>query len=171
MAQDGSMAEGANARKRYITRKGFDRIRERFRLLLYEQRPRVTHEVQVAAAHGDRSENYEYKLGKKKLREIDAEIYRLQKALESYEVVDPSARKPTAQAFFGATVTIEDEGGGQSTFQIVGSDELDDELGEGRISYEAPLGKALLGKREGDAVLVRRPAGEVEFVVVRVEWI
>src|SRR5689334_23990376 len=112
--------------KKYITRKGFDRLREEFRRLLHEERPRVTHEVTVAAAHGDRSENYEYKLGKRKLREIDAKIYRLQKQLEAYEVVDPALRPATDQVFFGATVTVEDEEGEMATYQIVGGDELDE---------------------------------------------
>ena len=152
--------------KSYITRAGFERLREEFRRLLYEERPRVTREVTVAAAHGDRSENYEYKLGKKKLREIDAKIHKLQKQLESYEVVDPTTRPRTDRAFFGATVTVEDGDGNETTYQIVGSEEL----GPGCISYEAPLGKALLGKREGDTVRVRRPAGEVELTVVKVEW-
>ena len=152
--------------KRYITKAGFERLREQFRVLLYEQRPRITQEVAVAAAHGDRSENYEYKLGKKKLREIDAKLHKLQKRLESYEVVDPATRPKTAKAFFGATVTVEDEDGVESTYQIVGSEEL----APGCISYQAPLGKALLGKEEGDSVRVRRPSGEVELTVVKVEW-
>ena len=152
--------------KKYITLNGFERLREEFRRLLHEERPRVTHEVTVAAAHGDRSENYEYKLGKKKLREIDARLHRLQKQLESFEVVDPAKRPRTDRVFFGATVTIEDEDGEYTKYQIVGSEEL----GPGCISYEAPLGKALLGKREGDSVRVRRPAGEVEYTVVKVEW-
>jgi len=156
--------------KKYITRSGFERLREEFRRLLYEERPRVTQEVTVAAAHGDRSENYEYKLGKRKLREIDGRIHRLQKQLESYEVVDPAVRPRTDRVFFGATVTVEDEDGGTATYQIVGGDELDESLGPGRISYEAPLGRALLGKREGDAVTVRRPAGETELIIVKVEW-
>jgi transcription elongation factor GreB len=156
--------------KRYITRKGFDRLREQFRALLYEERPRVTQEVAVAAAHGDRSENYEYKLGKRKLREMDAKIHKLQKLLESFEVIDPAARPPTDRAFFGATVTVEDEDAATTTYQIVGGHELDEALGPGRISYEAPLGRALLGKREGETVRVRRPAGEVELTIVRVEW-
>lgn len=156
--------------KKYITKAGFEALREEFRRLLHEERPRVTHEVAVAAAHGDRSENYEYKLGKRKLREIDARLHRLQKQLESYEVVDPKARPRTGRAFFGATVTVEDEEGARTTYQIVGGDELIEALGPGRISYEAPLGKALLGKEEGDTVRVRRPAGEVELTVVRVEW-
>jgi transcription elongation factor GreB len=156
--------------KKYITRAGFEKLREQFRRLLYEERPRVTREVAVAAAHGDRSENYEYKLGKRKLREIDANIHRLQKQLESYEVVDPAARPRTDRVFFGATVTVQDEDGAEATYQVVGGDELDESLGPGRISYEAPLGRALLGKREGDAVSVRRPAGEVELTIVKVEW-
>jgi len=158
------------ASKRYITQAGFERLRERFRFLLYEQRPRVTHEVQVAAAHGDRSENYEYKLGKKKLREIDGEIFRLQKKLEKFEVVDPLARPKTDRVFFGATVTVEDEDGEESTFQIVGSDELEDASDRQRISYEAPVGRALLGKQEGDSVTVKRPAGDTELTIVKVEW-
>jgi transcription elongation factor GreB len=156
--------------KRYITRVGFEARREEFRRLLYEERPRVTREVTVAAAHGDRSENYEYKLGKKKLREIDARLHKLQKQIESYEVVDPATRPKSARAFFGATVTVEDEEGNETTVQIVGGDELDDALGPGRISYQAPLGKALLGKQEGDSVRVRRPAGELDLTVVKVEW-
>jgi len=156
--------------KKYITRAGFERLREQFRRLLYEERPRVRHEVSVAAAHGDRSENYEYKLGKKKLREIDAKIHRLQKQLEEYDVVDPATRPRTDRVFFGATVTVEDEVGACTTYQIVGGDELDVSLGPGRISYEAPLGRALLGKRKGDAVVVRRPAGDVELTIVRIEW-
>ncbi len=152
--------------KRYITRTGFEARREEFRRLLYDERPRVTQEVAIAAAHGDRSENYEYKLGKKKLREIDAKLHKLQKLIESYEVVDPAKRPKVDRVFFGATVTVEDEDGNETTYQIVGGDEL----GPGRISYEAPLGKALLGKEEGDSVRVKRPAGEVEYTVVKVEW-
>ena len=158
------------AQKKYITRTGFEALREEFRRLLHQERPRVTREVTVAAAHGDRSENYEYKLGKRKLREIDARLHRLQKQLENYEVIDPATRPRTDRAFFGATVTVEDEDGKTTKYQIVGGDELDDALGPGRISYEAPLGKALLGKQEGDTVRVQRPAGTVEFTVVKVDW-
>ncbi|OLD91921.1 MAG: transcription elongation factor GreB [Chloroflexi bacterium 13_1_20CM_4_66_7] len=157
--------------KRYITPRGFERLREELHRLLHDERPRVTKEVAVAAAHGDRSENYEYKLGKKKLREIDGRIHRLQKMLESFEVVDPATRPRTDRVFFGATVTIEDEDGEETTYQIVGGDELDEALGKNRISYQAPLARALLGKREGDTVRVRRPKGETELTILRVEWV
>src|SRR5712675_936959 len=107
--------KGLPSGKRYITKAGFERLREQFRALLHDERPRVTQEVAVAAAHGDRSENYEYKLGKRKLREIDAKIHRLQKQLESYEVVDPATRPRTDRVFFGATVTVQDEDGEEAT--------------------------------------------------------
>ena len=156
--------------KRYITMQGFERLRDEFHRLLHEERPRVTREVAIAAAHGDRSENYEYKLGKKKLREIDGKLHRLQKVLDSFEVIDPRTRPKTDRVFFGATVTVEDEEGEETTYQIVGGEELDESLGRNRISYEAPLGRALLGKREGDTVSVRRPKGETKLTIVRVEW-
>jgi len=152
--------------KRYITKSGFEKLRAEFHQLLTVERPRTAQEAATAAAHGDRSENYEYKLAKKKLREIDARLHRLQKQIEAFEVVDPATRPLTDRAYFGATVTVEDEDGSLATWQIVGSEEL----GPGCISYEAPLGRALLGKREGDTVRVRRPAGERELTVVKVEW-
>jgi transcription elongation factor GreB len=152
--------------KKYITRDGFARLRAEFHRLLTEERPRTAQEAATAAAHGDRSENYEYKLAKKKLREIDAKLHRLQRQIESFEVVDPASRPKTDRVYFGATVTVEDEDGAESTWQIVGSEEI----GPGRISYEAPFGRALLGKREGESVSVRRPAGVVELTVVKVEW-
>jgi transcription elongation factor GreB len=169
------MAEAPPPRKRYITKAGFEKLREKFRWLLNEERPRVTREVTVAAAHGDRSENYEYKLGKRKLREIDAQLYKLKKALEAYEVIDPATRPPSPKAFFGATVTVEDEDGHELDYQIVGSDELTADFetpgGPHRISFEAPLGRALLGKKAGDTAVVKRPAGEVEYEVLKVRWV
>ena len=169
------MPEAPPPRKRYITKAGFEKLREKFRFLLNDERPRVTREVTVAAAHGDRSENYEYKLGKRKLREIDALLFKLKKALEAYEVIDPATRPPSAKAFFGATVTVEDEDGNELDYQIVGSDELTADFetpgGPHRISHDAPLGRALLGKQAGDSAVVKRPAGEVEYQVLGVRWL
>jgi transcription elongation factor GreB len=162
--------EGSPAPKRYITKQGYERQRAELKRLLHEERPRVTQEVAVAAAHGDRSENYEYMLGKRKLRQIDGKIHRLQKLLESYEVVDPATRPKTDRAFFGATVTIENEEGEEAIYQLVGSDELDPSLGPNRISYESPLGRALLGKREGEEVRFKAPGGVAELTIIKVEW-
>jgi transcription elongation factor GreB len=135
-----------------------------------KQRPKVVQDVADAAAHGDRSENAEYKYGKQKLREIDRRIQYLTKRLETGTVVDPLEREAGArnQVFFGAIVDVEDDEGKTSTYEIVGADEI--ELTQGRISYKSPLGRALLKRQVGDTVLFQRPSGETELTVIAIRY-
>jgi transcription elongation factor GreB len=154
------------ADKRYITRAGFDRFNKELGQLWNVERRRVVAEVEAAAAHGDRSENAEYTYGKRRLREIDRRVHYLQKLLEEAVVVDPAERGQVAKAYFGAWVTVEDEEGEEATYQLVGKDEFD--AAAGRISLDSPLGKALLGKRVGESVTVRRPRGDTEVTVVAI---
>jgi len=152
--------------KRYITRAGLERFQEELRVLWNVERRRVVQEVQTAAAHGDRSENAEYIYGKKRLREIDKRVQYLTKLLDTAVMVDPAERRATDRVFFGSQVTVEDEEGERATYQLVGPDEFDAKAG--RISIESPLGKSLLGKRLDDTVVVRRPKGDVELVIVEI---
>ncbi len=151
------------ADQRYLTKEGYDRFSKEHDQLWNVERRKVVAEVQAAAAQGDRSENAEYIYGKKRLREIDRRLEYLEKLLREAVVVSPAADRPTDRAFFGAFVTVEDEEGSRSTYQLVGPDEVD--ASRGRISIESPLGKALLGKRPFDVVLVRRPKGDTELTV------
>lgn len=155
------------ATKRYITRAGFDRLSAELDTLWRVERRKVVAEVEAAAAHGDRSENAEYQYGKRRLREIDRRVRYLTKLLEEVTVVEAVARD-TDRVFFGAWVTVEDEDGEEVTYQLVGKDEFD--AANRRISLDSPVGKALMGKRVGDVVLVRRPAGEVELTIVAVRY-
>ncbi len=148
-----------------ITKTGFLALQAELNRLWKVERPRVTEEVSVAAAQGDRSENAEYIYGKKKLREIDRKIRHLTKRLEALTVVEPEPSQ-LGRIFFGAWFTIEDEDGGESTYRIVGTDEL--ELARKQISVRSPLARALLGKRVGDSVQVERPRGNTEVSVLRV---
>jgi len=154
--------------QRYITRAGAERLHQELLRLLNEERPKVTAEVSAAAAQGDRSENAEYIYGKKRLREIDRRIHFLQRRLDTCTVVVPAEQSDASRIYFGATVTLEDEEGGSSTYQIVGADETDTK--GGRISIESPIGRALLGKRKGETVTVRRPRGEIELTILRIEY-
>ena len=152
---------------RYITPEGFRRLAaERDRIWSVE-RPRIVAEVEAAAALGDRSENAEYIYGKRKLRELDRRLRFLAGRMDSLTVVEPSPH-PSGRAFFGAWVTVEHEDGAERTYRLVGPDELN--VAAGHISVEAPLGRALLGKGEGDSVVVQRPAGTLELVVTCVRW-
>ncbi|WP_242394614.1 transcription elongation factor GreB [Anaeromyxobacter oryzisoli] len=152
---------------RYITPEGYRRIAAEHDRIWTVERPRVVAEVEAAAALGDRSENAEYIYGKKKLRELDRRLRFLAQRMDSLTVVEPKPH-PTGRAFFGAWVTVEDEDGEERTYRLVGPDEFD--VGRGLISVDAPLGRALLGKRPGDEVTVQRPAGETELTVVEIGW-
>lgn len=152
---------------RYITREGFRRIAQEHERIWTVERPRIVAEVEAAAALGDRSENAEYIYGKKKLRELDRRLRHLSEKMDALTVVEPRPH-PGGRAFFGAWVTVEHEDGGERTYRLVGPDEFD--VARGLISVDAPLGRALLGRREGDSAIVVRPAGSISITVVEVSW-
>ncbi len=152
---------------RFITPGGRARLQAELDALWREERPRVTRAVSEAAAQGDRSENADYTYGKKRLREIDARVRFLRKRLEGMVVVaDPPG--DLARVYFGAWVTVEDEAGGRRRMRIVGPDEFDRE--PGYISMDAPLARALLGKRLDDEVIASLPGGDCSYVVVAIEY-
>ena len=153
--------------KSYITPEGAKKLRAELDQLWTIERPRVTQEVADAAAQGDRSENAEYIYGKRRLREIDRRVRFLSKRLDSLTIVSEPPSDPS-RAFFGAWVTLEDEGGDTVTYRIVGPDESD--VDKGWISTEAPVAKALLGKRDGDEITVRRPKGDITYTIVGIRY-
>lgn len=152
----------------YMTPEGYRRIVAEYEHLLKSERPRITAEVAYAASLGDRSENAEYIYGKKRLREIDRRLGFLKGRLESVEVVDPATLKG-GRVRFGATVTVEDDDGAEQTWAIVGEDESEPK--RGRISYKSPIGRALVGKEEGDEVTVTTPRGPRGMVITRVRFV
>lgn len=157
------------AGKHYMTRVGAERLHAELRQLLTVESPRITAEVTAAAAQGDRSENAEYKYGKRRLREIDRRLRFLQKRLDHAIIVVPSEQTDRSRVYFGATVTIEDEDERRSTFQIVGPDELDAK--GGKVSMDSPMGRALLRRELGESFEVVRPRGPVEVTVVKIDYV
>jgi transcription elongation factor GreB len=156
-----------NPNPNYITPEGAKRLADELLQLRSIERPKTVREVTDAAAQGDRSENAEYIYGKKRLREIDRRLNFLAKRLDAAVLVDPKAQQGD-KAFFGATIDVEDENGGRRTYVIVGEDETDSNAG--RISWRSPIGRALLGKRAGEVVVVQRPAGLTEIEVLAVRY-
>lgn len=152
----------------YVTPEGAKRLAVELDELLRRERPRIVEEVAAAAAQGDRSENAEYIYGKKKLREIDRRIRFLTKRLDDAVVVRPEDRRDPEIVYFGAWVEVEDEEGERRRYRIVGEDEIEPKAG--LISWKSPLGRTLLKRRVGEAVLFRRPAGEVELVILSVAY-
>jgi transcription elongation factor GreB len=153
----------------YITPEGFKKVRDELDHLWKVERPRVTAEVEAAAALGDRSENAEYIYGKKRLREIDKRLEFLAARVERMHVVHPDAQgRDASKVAFGAWVKVEDEDGAEFTYRIVGPDESDADAGH--ISMDSPMGRALLGKEAGDDVEVRRPRGPAIFTVMAIRY-
>ncbi len=152
----------------YITRAGFLKLQSELTWLWKEERPRVTEAVSIAAALGDRSENADYIYGKKRLREIDRRIRFLTKRIDDLTVVEGGPRKHADRIYFGAWVSLEDEQGELQRYQLVGPDEFD--AAAGRISVDSPVGRALIGRRLEDEVLVRRPKGDTLYRVLRIEY-
>lgn len=151
----------------YATPEGARRLREELDSLWSVERPAVTRAVAEAAAQGDRSENAEYIYGKRRLREIDRRVRYLRGRLDGMKIVsEPPADR--GRVFFGAWVTIEEASGARRRHRIVGPDEFDRE--PGYISMDSPLGRALLGKRVGDAVEVELPAGRLAATIAAIEY-
>lgn len=154
--------------KNYITPGGYKALLAELHQLRYVERPEVTAIVSWAAENGDRSENADYKYGKRRLAQIDRRLRFLAKRIGSAEVVEPAARED-GRVFFGATVTVRDEEDAPQTYSIVGVDEAD--AGRRRISWVSPLARALQGKQEGDVVTFRSPGGLRELEIERVVYV
>jgi transcription elongation factor GreB len=153
--------------EQYITPEGRKLFIDEYDQLMKVERPKVTVEVRLAAEMGDRSENAEYIYGKKRLREIDRRMGYLQRRLEATEVVDPSEFSPPVIRF-GAYVEIEDNEGNINVYRIVGKDEIDSN--RGWISYQSPMGKALIGRENGDEMTIRTPLGARTVEVLSVSY-
>ena len=158
---------GSGPKSNYITPEGHKGLTDELAYLWNEERPRVTQEVADAAAHGDRSENAEYIYGKKRLREIDRRLHFLKHRLDALEIVGPPPAGDD-RVRFGAWVELEDEQGEIVEYRIIGPDEFD--LAKKWISMDAPVARAVLGKRKGDEVLVHRPKGEIVYTVVKFRY-
>lgn len=150
----------------YITPEGYDHLKHELELI-WKRRADVTQALSAAAAEGDRSENAEYIYRKKELRELDRRIRYLQKRMPDLKVVrDPPT--DSSRIFFGAWVRLEDEAGIEKVFRIVGPDELDP--GNGWISLDSPMARALLKKTIDDEISVTTPEKEAIWYVLEVSY-
>lgn len=152
---------------KYITAEGKKTLKAELHQLWKVERPIVTQSVSDAAALGDRSENAEYTYGKKRLREIDRRVRYLSKRLEEMTVVSGPPENQN-KIYFGATVTLEDENQKSVKYMIVGPDELDPQ--KGRISVDAPLGRALLGKEVDSEIEIESPQGRKIYHVLAIAY-
>lgn len=153
---------------RFITPQGFARIRAEYEELFGVERPKIVEVVSWAASLGDRSENADYLYGKKRLREIDRRLSYLSKVMKTAKVVDPTKQEQRDTVRFGAIVELADEDDQRRILTLVGEDEADATAGQ--ISWAAPIARALIGAKVGDERIVRLPAGEKSYEVMRISY-
>ena len=153
---------------RFISPEGFARVRAEYDELFGVERPKMVEVVSWAASLGDRSENADYLYGKKRLREIDHRLAHLARIMKAAKVVDPAKQEDRGQVRFGATVELADADDNRRTVTIMGDDETD--ASAGRIGWSAPLARALIGAKVGDERVVRLPAGEKGYEVLRISY-
>ena len=152
---------------RFITPEGLARLRAEYDELFGVERPKVVEIVSWAASLGDRSENADYLYGKKRLREIDRRLSHLARIMKGAKVVDPSSQS-TDQVRFGATVELADDDDNRRTVTLIGDDETD--AANGRIGWNAPLARALIGAKVGDERTVHLPSGEKSYEVIAIRY-
>ncbi|MBD3762042.1 transcription elongation factor GreA [Sphingomonadaceae bacterium G21617-S1] len=135
---------------------------------LKAERPLIIDAIEEARAHGDLSENAEYHAAKERQGQIEASIADIEDRLSRAQVIDPRDLSGD-KIVFGATVTLLDDDEKPVRYQIVGQTEADAKTG--KISYNSPLGRALIGKKVDDEVEVTVPSGDRFYLVAKIEFI
>ncbi|WP_027965807.1 transcription elongation factor GreA [Halomonas halocynthiae] len=147
---------------------GEQRLREELDTLKGVERPRVIAAIAEAREHGDLKENAEYHAAREQQGFIEGRIQEIEGKLSNAQVIDVAKLPQTGKVIFGVTVGLLNMGTDDEVkYRIVGEDEADIKLG--RISVTSPIARALIGKEEGDVVLVRTPGGDVEYEIESVE--
>ena len=135
---------------------------------LRQERPLIVEAIEEARAHGDLSENAEYHAAKERQGQVEAQIGEIEDRVSRAQIIDPTTLSGD-KVVFGATITLLDEADNPQRYQIVGQAESDAK--KGRISYDSPLGRALIGRSLGDEVEVTVPSGEKFYLIEKIEFI
>jgi transcription elongation factor GreA len=158
----------ATAEKVPMLEEGHRKLRDELSRLRNEERPAIVEAIEAARAHGDISENAEYHAAKERQGQIEATIADLEDRMSRAMVIDPKTLSGN-KIVFGATVTLLDEDEKKVKYQLVGQVEAD--ASNGRISYNSPLGRALIGRQVGEEVEVSTPSGDRYYEVKKIEFV
>ncbi len=147
---------------------GHRQLDAELRRLKIQERPAIIQAIEDARAHGDLSENAEYHAAKERQGQVEATIADLEDRLSRAMIIDPKTLSGD-RVVFGATVTLLDEDEKKVKYQLVGQEEADARVG--RISYNSPLGRALIGRQKGEDVEVTTPSGDKYYAIAKIEFV
>lgn len=151
----------------YITKEGLEKIKTELEFLKGEKREEISHRLEVAISHGDLSENADYAYAKQEQAFVEGRIKDLEDSLRRAKIIDNGGRND--QVRVGNTVTLVEEGFEDmpERYHLVGVHEADPS--SGRISNESPIGRAMLGAKEGDTIKINAPAGVIQMKITKIE--
>lgn len=153
-----------------LTLKGAERLRAEAAHLKKVVRPQIIAAIAEARAHGDLKENAEYHAAREQQSFIEGRIRLLDSELSHAQVIDITKLNPGGKVVFGATVTLYDtDKGSEITYQIVG--DLEADIKEFRIAVTSPIARAMIGKQQGDEILVKAPGGDLSYEIIGVEYV
>jgi transcription elongation factor GreA len=153
-----------------LTLKGAERLRAEAAHLKKVVRPKIIAAIAEARAHGDLKENAEYHAAREQQSFTEGRIRLLDSELSHAQVIDITKLNPGGKVVFGATVTLYDgEKDSEITYQIVG--DLESDIKESRIAITSPIARAMIGKEEGDEIVVNAPGGDLIYEIVSVEYV
>jgi transcription elongation factor GreA len=153
-----------------LTLRGAERLREEVAHLKKVVRPQIIAAIAEARAHGDLKENAEYHAAREQQSFTEGRIRHLEAELSGAQVIDITKLNPGGKVVFGATVTLYDiDKESETTYQVVG--DLEADIKEQRIAITSPIARAMIGKQEGDEIVVQAPGGETVYEIVSVEYI
>ena len=152
-----------NNKPTYLSKEGLTKLRSELDEMISVKRPEVANRIHDAKEHGDLSENAEYEDAKNEQAFVEGRIQTLESMIKNATLIDE--HHSTDHVQIGSTVAVDSDDGAQS-FTIVGSAEA--KPADGRISNESPVGRALLGRKKGDKVVVKVPAGDFSYTIVEI---
>ncbi len=151
----------------YLTAEGAEKLRQELARLDTARREEIAQRLRSAIQMGDLSENADYHKAKEDQAFLEGRIQELKYTLQNAQLIEESNNGKRDMVDIGATVTIQEEPYDPETYRVVGAKEANPR--EGKISHQSPIGKALLGKRVGDEVVVQTPGGEMRFKVLDIQ--
>ncbi len=153
-----------------MTLRGADKLREELEELKTIKRPRIIASIAEAREHGDLKENAEYHAAREEQGFCEGRIQEIEAKLSNAQVIDVTKMNANGRVIFGATVSVlnidTDE---ESTYRIVGDDEAD--FKQNLISVNSPMARGLIGKEVDDVTVVKTPGGDVEYEILKIEYL
>ncbi|MEC8078059.1 MAG: transcription elongation factor GreA [Pseudomonadota bacterium] len=152
-----------------MTVEGEQLLRQELQELKTIKRPEITEAIKEAREKGDLKENAEYHAAREQQSFNEGRIKDIEGKLSNAQIIDITKIPKSDKVIFGTTVIVVDDNNKKVTYKIVGEDEADIKIG--KLSVTSPISRSLVGKNEGEIVVIKTPSGEKEYEIIEVKYV